>query len=183
MHKLLDAYLCSKYPKIFAERTLPPTKTCMCWGFPDDGWFFLIDALCRNIQSYIDNNNEWIEKYGKPRLKDYPEEHEFLKEKLIPIPQVVALQVKEKFGGLRFYYSGGDDRIAGMVSFAEDLSYSICEKCGKMDEFVNMNKKGWMKTTCPCCVIPEHKEDYTNNRNSEMINLWEKVRKENVCED
>jgi hypothetical protein len=47
------------------------------------------------------------------------------------IPPVTIQQVKEKFGGLRFYYSGGDERVSGMVSFAEQLSYKICKETGE----------------------------------------------------
>ena len=38
------------------------------------------------------------------------------------VPQLVATQVKEKFGTLRFYYDGGDDEISGMVRMAEAMS-------------------------------------------------------------
>ncbi len=43
----------------------------------------------------------------------------------------MAVQVKEKFGGLRFYYSGGDSSyIRGVVDMAEQMSYRTCEVCG-----------------------------------------------------
>ena len=60
------------------------------------------------------------------------------------IPPVTILQVKEKFGGLRFYYSGGDGRIEGMVSFAEQLSYKICEETGERG--YECSKNGWLRT-------------------------------------
>jgi hypothetical protein len=41
-----------------------------------------------------------------------------------------VVQVKEKFGGLHFYYMGGDAQFAGLVSMTELLSYRICEACG-----------------------------------------------------
>jgi hypothetical protein len=47
-----------------------------------------------------------------------------------PIPPVTIAQVKSKFGTLRFYYSGGDEMVSGMVSFAERMSYTICEITG-----------------------------------------------------
>ena len=49
-------------------------------------------------------------------------------------------QVKEKFGGLRFYYelSNCNDKatqeIRNLVNYAEDLSYKICLHCGKEKE-------------------------------------------------
>jgi hypothetical protein len=65
------------------------------------------------------------------------------------IPQVVADQVKEKFGTLRFYYHGGDDQIRGMVSLAESLSASMCEGCGIPSKV--QNDGGWYSNICPVC--------------------------------
>lgn len=62
------------------------------------------------------------------------------------IPQLVAAQVKEKFGTLRFYYDGGDDYTYGVVALAEELSASTCEICG---HGANLYKRqGWLKTLC-----------------------------------
>lgn len=124
MREELDKQLCEKYPKIFADRHKPITETAMCWGFEHgDGWYELINRLCNNIQSYIDWQNRTEEK----------------------VTQVVADQVKEKYGTLRFYYSGGDDYIRGMVSMAESMSGVICEECGKPG---TTGGKGWIRTTC-----------------------------------
>jgi hypothetical protein len=107
-------------------------ETCMCWGFEHgDGWYQIIDSLCANIQSHIDWQNENFAK-GYPRY-----------EKLVP--QVVATQVKEKFGTLRFYYNGGDDVIDGMVRMAESWSAVACEECGAPG---TQNSRGWIKTLC-----------------------------------
>lgn len=61
------------------------------------------------------------------------------------IPQVVAVQVKEKFGELRFYYDGGDGYIGGMVSMAESMSLVTCETCGNVGKRINAS---WMYTAC-----------------------------------
>ncbi len=124
MKQELDDLLCKKYPKIFAERHLSEMQTCMCWGFSHaDGWFNIIDQLCANIQNHID----WKEKQGHA------------------IPQVVAEQVKEKFGTLRFYYRGGDDYIDGLVSMAESMTGVTCEECGAPG---TTGGQGWIKTLC-----------------------------------
>jgi len=137
MKKELDEKLVKKYPKIFVDRYAPMDQTAMCWGFEHgDGWYWLLDNLCGSIQSYIDSN------------------------KHLKIPQVVAMQVKEKFGGLRFYYIGGDKYIDGMVSLAEDMSYNICEVCGST-EHVGQTK-GWIETLCKKCAIKEG-----------VLNKWE----------
>lgn len=183
MNKLLDEYLCKKYPKIFRDRYAPMTVTCMCWGFEHgDGWLFLLDNLCSCIQSHIDSHNDWVEKYGLPAWQEVQdgkqEPKEWLKEKPEPIPQVVATQVKEKFGSLRFYYGGGDDTINGMVQLTERMSTRVCENCGRMDELVNQNSKGWIRTTCPCCVEKHLKENHRENRDVELAEIWDKVRYE-----
>lgn len=64
-------------------------------------------------------------------------------------PDVQASQVKEKFGGLRFYFSGGNDEVYELVNAAEDESYKICENCGSRDGVTQ--SKGWIKTECKKC--------------------------------
>ena len=61
-------------------------------------------------------------------------------------PPVQILQVKEKFGELRIYYSGGDKRTDAYVTFAMAMSKQMCEECGA--PAVTSNKKGWIKTVC-----------------------------------
>lgn len=139
MKRELDKLLCERYPKIFAERHAQMTQTAMCWGFEcDDGWFDIINTLCGNIQNYID----WQNKTGKNA------------------EQVVAEQVKEKFGTLRFYYHGGDDYIRGLVTMAESMSGLTCEVCGKPG---SLNDVGWLMTLCE-----EHRA--IDNALREMVN-------------
>lgn len=128
MNEELDKKLVEKYPKIFANRNGDMRTTAMYWGFEcDDGWYWLIDNLCNSIQTYIDNN---------PHLE---------------ITQVIATQVKEKFGGLRFYITGGDDIIEGMIWLAENMSFNMCEKCGNKEN-VSQTASGWIKTLCDKCL-------------------------------
>jgi len=56
-------------------------------------------------------------------------------------------QVKEKFGGLRFYVSQEDIPIGGneVISKYEKLSRSICEKCGQSGV---LRKGKWIRTLC-----------------------------------
>jgi hypothetical protein len=55
-------------------------------------------------------------------------------------------QVKEKFGGLRFYINNGSDEIFDRIRKAEDDSLNICEKTGKPGYLRNDN--GWLVTLC-----------------------------------
>ncbi len=54
-------------------------------------------------------------------------------------------QVKEKFGGLRFYIGNTSDKIKELIQQAEEESFTICEYCGEPGE---LNGKRWLKTTC-----------------------------------
>ena len=142
MRDELDTLLCDRYPKIFAERHSSKMETCMCWGFEHgDGWFDIINALCANIQHYID----WSHKDIEFDIKWNEENPDDQREVRDPVPQVVAIQVKEKFGTLRFYYQGGDDYIDGMVRMAEAMTELTCEVCGKPG---TQTDGGWIRTLC-----------------------------------
>ena len=135
----LDKQLCEKYPKIFSDRNGDPTKTLMCWGFDcDDGWYTILDTMCGIIQHHIDYSEE---TYKRQQEKLYDWETEIVP----PCPQVVAVQVKEKFGGLRFYYDGGDKFVRGVVTMADALSNKTCEVCGAPG---SKTSGGWIKTLC-----------------------------------
>ena len=164
MRKELDELLCEKYPKIFRDRNAPMNQTCMCWGFDcGDGWFNIIDALCDNIQSHIDgierfrvSTIKWNENLNDPDFEwSAYYASEFVEREERPVPelldQVVAVQVKEKFGTLRFYYNGGDDYIDGLVSMAESMSAVTCEVCGNPG---SSTTGGWIRTLCE-----EHKKE------------------------
>lgn len=145
MRDELDQQLCKKYPKIFANRHGDMMTTAMCWGFEHgDGWYDIIDRLCSNIQNHIDWKNDQREHL----LKNNPYN---LK---IPdaVNQVVATQVKEKFGSLRFYYDGGDEYIDGMVRMAEAMTSVTCEKCGAP---AKTRDGGWVRTLCET-----HEQEY-----------------------
>ncbi|KAA1013175.1 hypothetical protein FVF58_10430 [Paraburkholderia panacisoli] len=123
----LEAKLRADYPLIFTAEPIgdpddpdvPAVLTlCATWGFEcGDGWYDLIDVLCLNLQ-YATKNGA---------------------------PQVVARQVKEKFGGLRFYAGGPNDEQAGMIQVAASMSTRLCEVCGNRGKLV---RNGWIKTRC-----------------------------------
>jgi len=134
MKQELDRLLCEKYPKMMVNRNLPMTETCMCWGFDcGDGWYNILNQLMGNIQHHID----WKNRNGEV------------------VPQVILDQVKEKFGTLRFYYTGGDDYISGLVSMAEAMSGVTCEGCGNVGE---RKGGGWVHTYCEPCETKRENE-------------------------
>jgi hypothetical protein len=95
-----------------------------------DGWYMLLKTLMSSIEWHLDPSHSFPTKERLPFQID---------------------QIKEKFGGLRFYYSGGDERIHGMVSLAESLSYQICEKCGSTKNVKQTS--GWITTLCEDCMM------------------------------
>ena len=54
-------------------------------------------------------------------------------------------QVKEKFGGLRFYINEGSKEIFNKISEAETKSHETCEKCGEPGKSIS---GGWIVTLC-----------------------------------
>jgi len=174
MKRELDEYLCKVYPKMMVNRDKNMMETCMCWGFDcGDGWFQILNQLMGNIQHHIDwkerqrevaikfnqmseqlkagDSTLFDEEYKDMINQEYKEKRrqELIDRYPIVIPetitQVTLDQVKEKFGTLRFYYSGGDDYIRGLVSMAESMSGVTCETCGKPGTSTG---GGWIKTVC-----------------------------------
>jgi len=117
MQEQLDALLCTRYPAIF---TTEGSAGQHLFGFEcGDGWFTLIDGACELIEHHIETD-------GTQQLR--------------------ALQVKQKFGGLRFYYQHGSDYAAAVVDLTESLSPYICEICGALGRPISLF--GWMQTRC-----------------------------------
>ena len=143
MKQELDKLLCERYPKMMINRNKSMMETTMCWGFEcGDGWYNILNLLMSNIQHYTDWNNKNFEK-GYTQYKQ--------------VPQVTLDQVKEKFGTLRFYYTGGDEHISGMVRMAESMSGVTCEECGNPGE---RRGRGWIYTACDAHTKPQ---DLTSN--------------------
>ena len=56
-------------------------------------------------------------------------------------------QIKEKYGILRWYLSGGTDEMYEIVSKAEHESSEVCEQCGAPGKFRGFGT-GWFYTAC-----------------------------------
>ena len=92
-----------------------------------DGWFNILDSLGAMARH---RGPDFL-------LRDLP----------------TALQVKEKFGGLRIYLSSVDPYFDGLVAMAETLSTRTCEVCGNVGESCTVN--GWRQTLCEEHRLPE----------------------------
>ena len=157
MKKQLDEALCAKYPLIFKDRHADMRTTAMCWGLDcGDGWYNIIDVLCGLLTSDY-RHAEYVyesikDKLGKSRWEfdkkivtqeNIDESKAKMEEEAAKVS--VAVQVKEKFGGLRFYVNGATDKHWNFISFAESMSYRTCEECGAAGKTYT---DGWHRTLC-----------------------------------
>lgn len=75
-----------------------------CGFYPLVGWHDIIRELSEKIQKYL-------EERGSNGFE--------------------VKQVKEKFGGLRFYTNSVDTNIHAFILQAEEKAYKVCTECGK----------------------------------------------------
>ena len=162
------AEIMQKYPKLFRQKDLPKSQTCMCWGLDvDDGWLDIIDDACGMIQSRIEHNPhiygnvEFVqvkEKFGGLRMYYYTiplTEKEFFENKKasegyfyrLPwhIKFVPVLRGKYAYNKYLNNVRENSSYVEGIISYAEHLSYNTCEVCGKPGK---PNNEGWIKTLC-----------------------------------
>jgi len=140
----------TKYPEMFKNPY---------GGFAvGSGWWPILESLCGQIDAYT----KWRNNTREALLKDNPYNHKIPK----AVPQVVVEQIKEKFGGLRFYYQGGDDTIDGMVRMAESWAGHSCEECGNVG---TRRSGGWIRTLCNPCEIKreEARKEYARTNGLE----------------
>lgn len=141
------------------------------------GWYQILESLCANIQHHV----KWVRdrrarelRIERARSKGLDAVIKLLSRGKEPsvweleradeimerdpgiateyVHKVRVDQVKEKFGGLRFYYTGGDDVVSGMVSMAESWAAHTCEECGQKGK---QREGGWIRTLCD-----EHEAEY-----------------------
>lgn len=129
MNDKKDKALCEKYPNLYRDRNGSMHETSMCWGFTcGEGWYDLIDKLSAKLESEI----------VKLKEEGIPEEE---------LP--AAVQVKEKFGLVRFYMTTETDKMRKLIDEAEEKSSTICECCGKSGSL--RTDRYWIKTLCNSC--------------------------------
>ena len=105
----------ASYPNIF-KKGMPRS------GFySGPGWNIILDTLCPILEHHV---------------LSLPQELQ---------ADIYVVQVKEKFGGLRFYMNQSTPYMDGAISMAENLSYSICEQCGAPG---TRGGSGYVQTLC-----------------------------------
>ena len=93
-----------------------------------DGWFRIIWDLSQSLEPLIQEQICSSDEY-KPG-------------------SFGAVQVKEKFGGLRFYMSEATEDMRNLIRSAERRSFKTCEMCGSPGEVRSGN---WIRTLCDEC--------------------------------
>lgn len=78
--------------------------------------------------------------------------------------ETTAVQVKEKYGGLRFYHDGlraedekRQEMAAGAIQMAQNMSFNVCEICGGSGEVHQQD--GWYHVRCESCLKAEREEN------------------------
>jgi len=124
MKKENEDKLKAAFSQIFVDlHDSTPMESCMSWGIEcNDGWYDLVYDLCERIMA------------------------------LNPSENFKAAQVKEKFGGLRFYVDGSTVEINKLIDVAEEISYTVCETCGSKEK-VSISGLNWVKTLCEKCSV------------------------------
>lgn len=165
-----SAKMAEKYPRYFGEDK-------RYGGFAiGEGWYHIIEELVRQINDYTKwkrNTRAYQLRMDRARDKGLGAVLAFIcrdktptdwdieraetimatPHEIIPAVQWISVeQIKEKFGGLRFYYSGGDDEISGMVRMAEIWAGHTCETCGNLGK---QRSGGWIRTLCD-----QHEAEY-----------------------
>lgn len=120
------ARLFAAFPHLYRGRHLPLTENLMSWGLQcDDGWFDLVYHLSQQITDYAAHT---------PAVQD-----------------MMASEVKEKCGTLRFSVRGADAHIHTLIDAAEAQSWEMCERDGSPGR-LRRQPGLWQKTLCDACA-------------------------------
>jgi hypothetical protein len=122
MQKELEQRVVERWPTWFQTEG-DIRCTAMPRGFEHgDGWFDILWRLCEDLEPLVTE----MERAGGRQFE--------------------VLQVKEKFGGLRFYVNcRRNEAIRQRIGIAADESFHTCEVCGEPGE---LREERWIKTLC-----------------------------------
>jgi len=141
MDQELQNTLIEKYPQLFSNTSKSRMESCMCWGIEcNNGWYELLSSVCWRIFQHEKNIADRVMIRNENNKENDQSDLDYIPVKFD--------QIKEKFGGLRIYFSGGDDYVEGIIDMAEEYSYKVCEVCGNSGK---PNKGGWITTLCNNC--------------------------------
>jgi hypothetical protein len=99
------------------------------------GWYDIVHDLSIKIERLLEKD---AEQYSVPEGEE--DQH----------VQMYAVQVKEKYGTLRFYMSCETDEISNLIRDCERLSEKTCEKCGAPGTYRGVS---WVEVRCDECYV------------------------------
>jgi len=134
MNEPNEAHLFSKYPLLYQGHDRKSLSNLMQFGFTcGDGWFRVVDEFSATAEQVIAK----MQQAGMPR-KNLPK----------------AVQVKEKFGGLRIYIANAAGTgIGELVVETEQKAAETCMRCGAPG---SLRQPGYWVTLCNGCYVQEH---------------------------
>jgi hypothetical protein len=88
----------------------------------EDGWYDILDTMLYTIKIHENQMNQIKELYPDGKT-------EYI--------QLYFLQIKEKFGTLRIYATGGNFYTRGVIDMAERMGSRICEFSGNKGKIRN----------------------------------------------
>ena len=114
--------------------------------------FLKIDDNCDTIDyTWLDDMPiGWRIAFGEQMCKE-------IKEELIKnneLDSYKIIQIKEKFGGLRWYDNSGLPGMQFIIAKYEALSEKTCINCGKPANWIS---KGWISPYCDDCATKQAK--------------------------
>ena len=101
------------------------------------GWYEIIRAVSNKIDRILEKDAEMYKAIEG-------EENQY--------SEMYAVQIKEKYGTLRYYMSCETDEISELIRETEALSSQTCEQCGKIGK---MRSKHWYEVKCDDCYSGE----------------------------
>ena len=111
--------------------------------------FLKVSATVEDLEEFILGERKRRSSLEESILEAPPGWHPLIRElhkKLIEMGWAGEIQqIKEKFGGLRFYVSGATDEQYQLIADYEDKTFDICETCGQPGE---LRKTSWRRTLC-----------------------------------
>ena len=147
MNHNLEQQLYNTHPELFLRNTKFPVSIDV-----GDGWFNIIDQLAYCICSSV--NSAKAELFSAKQRE--PNNTTCIAAKQSNVDDAIAalpsvMQVKEKFGSLRFYYNCNCEtsRIDTFIEFAERMSLCTCDRCGVQGK---LQRAGWMQVKCDNCL-------------------------------
>ena len=100
-----------------------------------NGWYHLISVMCMEIKK--------LEKKGA-----------------IPVKFV---HIKEKFGALQVFYTGGSEAVTGVVAMTTAMSKLTCEDCGAATR-VQQETRHIVKSLCAKCRKTEEQRSSVSSQ-------------------